>query len=210
MITLKQLAYEAIRVMTGADVNKDTPYDIQYLIRAARQVLPMVVKMQWFEKRQFGDRGPIGMYIVSYKAAVTRDDDREQYYVELPEFYQSLPYNGGLYDINKVNKTEESFIRLNTPHVSADMQMTKMKKVVFYYTEGFRAYFLTNVKDMNLKQVLIKIISPGADDVGVDDALPILADQQVEVISAMVNMYQNRQPEDKLNDDNPDSMLIKK
>lgn len=202
MITVNQIAHQVRRDLTGGDTSKDSNFNIEYIKIRARQGLNKLLKLAIYEKRNNFDRSAVTQYIATYpNLDVEEDTDRGEPYLDIPEFYQSLPHNKGIYAVCPNDNHQEPLIRRNFQSVSYGLPCYHLEGKKGYYVEGMRIYF---DKDFDDGKATLKLIVAAPDKFGDDDPLPILPEQQFDLIDMVKASMAERPLEDKINDGNPD------
>lgn len=198
-ITLRQLAYEFRRVEAGGDPGPDFPISEAYAILLARQCLNELLGHLIFAYMDSDDRGPIPMYIATYTVDVEGEDNHK--YLDLPEFYQPMPFNKGLKGIAPVEEPTHEFVPRHNPSVSYNLPCADVEQQQSYYVEGTRVFF---DKEVGFTKLLVKLIIAAPDSITEDAALPIFANQQAPLLRLMRVTYSNRPIQDKIIDGNKD------
>lgn len=200
MITVRQLAQEVMRLESGGDVSDDSQLLEGYVMLLVRQAANKLIAPLIFSKMAEGDRGPLQMLIVGYEVDVSGQEPNK--YLDLPEFYQNLPFNKGLYGIAPIEDPTNHFIPRNNPSVTQNLPCADLEPDQnSYYTEGLRVYF---DKSMELAKVLVKLMVVAPDSITPDAALPIYPEMQFDIIALTRQMLRDQPIQDKILDNNPD------
>jgi len=97
MITLAKLAAEIIRLESGGSQSDDSELSEAYVILMCRQAANKLLVPVIYNQLNGDDRGTLPLVIASYTVDVQGSHPNR--YIDLPEFYQALPFNKGLYGI---------------------------------------------------------------------------------------------------------------
>jgi hypothetical protein len=123
-------------------------------------------------------------------------------YIDLPEFYVNLPFNKGLHQIAPIDDPTNAMIPRLNPAISKDLPCADLDPGQnSYWTKGRKVFF---DNDLDLSKVLVDLVVASPDSVGIDDALPIYPEQQIEVIQRVREMIKTMPVQDKRLDGNPD------
>jgi len=89
MVTLQQLAWEVIRLESGGSQSDDSELSEAYVIKMLRQAANKLLSPIIYNNLNSDDRGTLPLVIASYTVDVQGSHPNR--YLDLPEFYQSLP-----------------------------------------------------------------------------------------------------------------------
>lgn len=207
MITLKQFSWEIARIISGGQLNKDTELDTRYITSLIRTAMNELIPIEVIRKRSAADdRSAIRMYIASYTLDVEFDDDTLRSYADLPEFYQSMAYNRGIYAVSAVDKPHEPMIQRLNPEVTSRLPCGKLQGQIGFSVEGFRIWWDKNLgaKGTDIAKVLARIIVAAPDTIGLDDMLPIIPQQKAIILDRVLAWYGQEGIQDKISDENKD------
>lgn len=141
--------------------------------------------------------------VVTYTVDVQGTETNK--YIELPDFYISLPFNKGLAAVAPVTDPTNHFIPRHNPAVSRNLPCADLDPDQFsYWTKGRRVY-LDN--EIEFGKVLVDLVVASPDSVGIDDFLPIYPEHQIEIIQKVREMIKGMPIQDKRLDGNPDLMV---
>lgn len=200
MVTLQQLAWEVIRLESGGSQSDDSELSEAYVIKMLRQAANKLLSAQIYNNLNSDDRGSLPLCIASYTVSVQGTNPNK--YIDLPEFYMSLPFNKGLYGIAPVDNRTKHFIPRHNPGVSKDLPCADFDPGTYsYFTEGLRVYF---DNELPLAKVLVKLLVAAPDNVAKTDSLPIYPDMQTDLIMIVRQMLSNQPIQDKILDGNKD------
>lgn len=200
MITLQKLAAEIIRLESGGSQSDDSELSEAYVILMCRQVANKLLVPVIYNQMNGDDRGTLPLVIASYTVDVQGSHPNR--YIDLPEFYQALPFNKGLYGIAPVDNRSKHFIPRHNPGVSYGLPCADLDPGMYsYFTEGLKVYFDDS---MPLKKVLVKLLVAAPDNIAKTDSLPILPEMQADLILMVRQMIANTPPQDRRLDGSPD------
>lgn len=207
MITLRQFAWEVHRILNGGKQAKDSEYDSRYTMDLIRKGMNEVVPLERYRKRnEDDDKGPIAMYIASYKISVDEDTDRKCSKATIPEFYHSEVWNRGIRAVSFVDEPNNPHIQRRHPEVSEKLPCGKLQGNIGYYVEGFTIFWDEKLKKQGkeVKKVLLRLLIAAPDSIGEDDPLPIIPEQQAVIMDRVLAWYGKEGIQDKVNDENKD------
>lgn len=205
MITLRKLAYQYLDTVSGGGMTNDSRIDERDVIIKIRQLMQEVLALNYFGKYQEGDRSAVSTYIASYQLTPEIDKELKQTKVAIPEFYMSLPYNRGIHRAFFIDKPYKDFILQHSPGVSSNLPAGKVHGEVYAFVEGFKMV-IRNVNQepgSQLPKVVIQLIIPAPDSIGPEDMLPIIPEQQAEILRRLRAEWQPI-PQDLVNNGNKD------
>lgn len=203
MVTLQQLAWEVIRLESGGSQSDDSELSEAYVIKMLRQAANKLLSPIIYNNLNSDDRGTLPLVIASYTVDVQGSHPNR--YLDLPEFYQSLPFNKGLYGIAPVDNRSKHFIPRHNPGVSYGLPCADLDPgMSSYFTEGLRVYF---DDEMALKKVLVKLLVVAPDNIAKTDSLPIFPEMQADLILMVRQMLANTPIQDRRLDGNADLMV---
>jgi hypothetical protein len=199
MTTLRKLARQIIELESGGAQSTDSALAEAYVILLCRQSCSKVIMPKVYERLKDDDRGSLSLLIASYEVPVQGQSPNK--YIDLPEFYFSLPFNKGLAAIAPIDDPTNHFIPRHNPSVSRSLPCADLDPGQHsYWTKGAKVYF---DDDMELAKVLVDLLVAAPDKIGVDDMLPLYPDQQIDVIVMVRQMLQGQPIQDKKLDNNP-------
>lgn len=185
MITLKKLAFEAMRLEYGEQIDNDeSQLSTNYVILLCRQASNKFLAPMIFQKMAEDDRSGLNLVIAQYTVSVTGTNPNKS--IALPEFYMHLPFNRGLHGIAPVDDPTNFFIPRHNPSVSRNLPCADLEPGQYsYWTVGLNVYF---DETMDLSKVLLYLCVASPDSIGVDDSLPIYPEMQWDIIALVRQM----------------------
>lgn len=204
MITLRKIAREIIELESGGGQSVDSNLSEAYVIQYVRQASNLVLAPKIYEKLSQDDRSGLHMMIVTYSVNVQGTNPNK--YIDLPEFYISLPFNKGLHAIAPVQDPTNHFIPRHNPSVSRNLPCADLDPGQYsFWTKGLKVYFDGDQVDFG--KVLVDLVVASPDSIGVDSSLPIFPEHQIEIIQKAREMIKGMPLQDKILDGNPDKMV---
>lgn len=188
--TLRSLAWLFIDDISG-NRTSDSRLDEREVIIKIRQLMNEVMALKYFEKYQEGDKSPISLYIYTYQLTMQHDTILNRAYVTLPEFYATLPNNRGIHEMWRPEFPDQSIILSHQPRTSRNLRAGNVADIIYAYMEGFNVIFrnISVEPDDEPEQIVIQIIIAGPDSIGINDPLPIVAEQQAEILKRLMAIY---------------------
>jgi hypothetical protein len=208
MTTLRELAERTIRDLVGGDIPQDSPYDIDYVIQAWRDVMRADLKLESLTKRHGSDddKSAIAQFLATYKVDVQKPNDEGFAFATLPDYFQTLKHNGGIYGVSfKKNGILTPMIR--TDHASVSRQLSHVNELAgatyIFFIEGMTVQFLRDILKDRVTEVFIKLLTAAPDKFGPDDVLPIIPDNIFDMMTKVKLQIQNKTQQDRIADGNP-------
>lgn len=203
MITLRQICRQIIELESGGAQNVDSNLSEAYIIQYIRQMSNTVLKPRVYENLSQDDRSVLALMVASYEVTVKGTGSNK--YIDLPEFYMSLPFNKGLAAVAPIDDPTAFFIPRLNPAVSKNLPCADLDPGQFsYYSKGMKVFF---DNELEFGKVLVDLVVASPDSIGVDDPLPIFAEHQIEIIQKVREMLKTMPLQDKLIDSNPDKSV---
>jgi hypothetical protein len=202
--TLNSIAHLIKDRLAGGNSSTDNQLDERDLALRIRQALNSVLRISTFENQQQGDRNSANMYVATYEVAIETDKIEKYKYIELPDVLANLAHNKGIHSMHPKGSPDERLLRSNNHYVTSHLRVGHMEGDPSYFLEGNRLVmrkknFKTAWKDMIVK---LKIAAP--DKFGLNDPLPVYADQVFQVVDLVTQYYAPPVIQDVLNDGNKD------
>ncbi len=199
-VTLRKLAREIIELESGGGQSTDSNLSEAYVIQYVRQMSNTVLMPRIYEKLAQDDRSVLNLMVVTYTVDVQGTGTNK--YIDLPDFYISLPFNKGLAAVAPVTDPTNVFIPRHNPAVSRNLPCADLDPdQQSYWTKGRKVYF---DNDIELAKVLVDLVVASPDSVGIDDFLPIYPEHQIEIIEKVRQMIKGMPIQDKRLDGNAD------
>jgi hypothetical protein len=203
-VTLRSLAYLFIDSVSGGNRTSDSRLDPQDVILRIRQLMNEVMALKYYEKYQDGDKSPISLYVSTYTLTMQHDTNLNRAYVTLPQFYATLSNNRGIHEIWRKEFPDQSIIITQQPRVSRNLRAGNVADIVYAYVEGLNVIFrnIAVEPDDEPEDIVLQIIVAAPDSIGINDTLPIVAEQQAEIMRRLLAMYKP-EPVDLAVNNNP-------
>ena len=204
MITLRQICRQIIELESGGAQNVDSNLSEAYIIQYIRQMSNTVLKPRIYENLSQDDRSVLALMVASYEVVVKGTTPNK--YIDLPEFYMSLPFNKGLAAVAPIDDPTNFFIPRLNPAVSKNLPCADLDPGQYsYYAKGMKVFFDND--GFEFGKVLVDLVVASPDSIGVDDSLPLFPEHQIEIIQKVREMLKTMPPQDKLIDSNPDKSV---
>ncbi len=198
MITLRQIAAQHMDRVAGGDVPSSSPLSFQQVIFQIRQIANLVLKVSSIEKYNDGDRSAVTNCIATYELTLQNDSVDGVAFVTLPDFYISLPYNRGVHRIfqralkQAGNPTDKEFTIMHQPAVSLKTRTARYPGMNYCWIEGFKVKFYNMYAEPGAtNKVVSQLIVAAPDQVGEDDALPIMPETVIEILTRLAQIELN-------------------
>lgn len=208
MTTLRELSERTIRDLVGGDIPQDSPYDMDYVIATWRDVIRADLKQESLTKRHGADddKSAIAQFIATYKVAVQNPNDEGKVWASLPDYFQTLKHNGGIYAVGyKIGGVMKWMIRTDNPYVTDRLSHKHEIEgdTYLFYAEAMTVVFPRDIKKDKITEVFIKLITAAPDKFGPDDILPILPDSIFDLMTKVKMQILNKFQQDRIDDGNP-------
>lgn len=197
-ITINKIAYEVVRLESGGSPSDDSELSLPYVRLLVRQAANKLLVTEIFKNINQDDKGVLPLVLASYEVSVQGTNPNK--FIDLPDFYQNLPFNKGLYGVAPVKDRTRHFIpRLNAA-VSRSLPCADLEPDQYsYFVEGLKVFF---DESMDLGKVLVKLVVVAPDNIGEDDALPLYPEMQVDIILMVRQILANQPLQDRKLDNN--------
>lgn len=196
--TLQYLAQLVIRRLSNGLPSKDTRLDEREIAESIRLKIPSVIRGEWYEGKKTDGHPHNPLYITSYTASVLNDTTEKKNYIEIPYPYENLPDGRGVWMV-KPNTVNPSIDRAMIPVTTDELEVYRgtsaygLEGQFSFYPQGDRIYFSRrwgkSLKDMGVSTVLLKMVVPAPDTIGLTDRLPVSPSQKDQIVSLVVADY---------------------
>jgi hypothetical protein len=198
-MTPKALAELIEREYYGGDVSDDAGLERIDFIQHVYAAYAFLVKREYFDKlRLLGEKDINNQYIQIYpNVEVKYNEEEDYYYSDLPTDPISLPNDMGIYQISKMQGTQEPFKPMN---LGMSFIFSNLPSYTTYYSDNKKVIYQN--LEPEVKKVKMAIIAARPNDIHDDDVHEIK-----ELVLNQLLKVKNI-PQDKLNDSNPNSIDI--
>ncbi len=206
--TLNILTERLIRRLSGGDIPDDSPYNPAFVQEEIRDTINEDFKAEILRRRagdeDDNEKGVIPQFIVRYPdIPVLLEASTERVYAELPAYFISMKHNKGIHSVSPMKKQLKPMIRVSNPEVTARLPHANLEgQNYLYYVEGMRIYWMRDIKRDKIDKVMIKLQIAASSPSG-DDPLPLLPESIARILDIAAMRVQNKFPQDRLNDGNP-------
>lgn len=208
MTTKAILAQQVIRRLSGGDQPTDSAIDRREVIQFIVELLNKKIKENYYENYKFGEPGVEGMYIARYgNLDVQKDSTTNEYYTTLPSSYVALPKGRGLHQVSSMLNQKEPFIIRNNGNkgIYAKLPAGNLAGRIGVYPESNKIWYDSDMAKRNVTKVLVKLVIAGPDTIKENDPLPIDEAASADIVREAVMFFSQMVPQDKINNDNPNS-----
>lgn len=204
MVTLNQIADLVIHDFSGGDKSKDSQMDRRDIILKARSYLNPILKLDYFGKMNEGDRSAIASAIATYEMTLSENDAQQKYF-DLPDFFLTLPHNKGVHRIFAKGNPSTDYIMQQHPGVSGNLPHTKINNLQFFSVEGSRVVMGKGCTAKKADRLILQLIVPAPDTIADDDPLPLLKEHLGDVMARLKQDFAplSQLPPDMANNQNP-------
>jgi len=202
MATKKEIAEQAMRILSGGHLKPDRTMDIRELMLALDQLRDTLVKLNTFENVKQGNYEVDHDYLSFYESvAVANDAVKGLDYVVLPASPISLYGGLGVYQITPDDDLEDAFIMALPGQIgllSGTDALNRTTKT-YCWTVGDRVYF----KNISVSDVTI-LMAASSKDIAEEADYPVSPDDESVLLQQLVQLFgmQIQQPHDETEDGN--------
>jgi len=207
MTTLNSIAHLIKDRLAGGNSSVDNQLDERDIIIRIRQVINQVLRISFFENMGIGDRNASNLYIVSYEVSIMEDTAEKYKYIKLPDVLANLPYNKGIHSMHPKGSPDETLIRANNHYVTRNLRSSQMEGKPAYFLEGDRLVMRKKNWKSSWTKMIVKLKLAAPDKFGLDDPLPVYADQISQVVEIVTTYFAPPVIQDVLNDGNKDRVV---
>lgn len=208
MATKYSLAEQALRILSGGPISKDTDISIREVMLAIGQARDYLVRTEIFQLMMAGAGVDIpGEYISEYEDIKVKYDKKKKiHYSDLPATYIVLPRDRGVYQVFRSEELHNPFVPV-PPQFSGlynGLGGSQLEGRSGYYVKKNRIYFPGMQKASAPKDLCVELIVASSEIDDEDELFPIPADKEMQVIQAAIEMLmpEKQIPNDKINDNN--------
>jgi hypothetical protein len=204
--TKYKLADQALRILSGGDVQNATDTQIREMMIAVSQARDYLVRQEvWMLIQQADVFDVPGEYITTYDDVQVKWDDKYKImYSKLPAKYLNLPRNLGVYSVSLTEDMWNAFVPVspNFRSLYNGLGASSLESRIGYWVERGKIFFQGMDKSDNIGDVSIKLIVASNEIDDEDEVFPIPADKEMEVVKLALEMYglQKQVPNDEIND----------
>lgn len=195
-ITKKQLAEQALRIISGGHPKPDQPIDIREIMLHADQLRDELV----LELTMANGGISVDPAFVSYyeNVAVSLDVNKNIRYSVLPANPIRLPLNIGVYSISPMNNMNDQYIPIppSGSWLYKDTMAMETNLIVKYFTVNRNVYYV-NI-DPVITSVLMGIVA-SSKDITESAPYPLTPEAEANILRKLVQMFgmQKQTPHDE-------------
>lgn len=211
--TKYRIAEQAMEIIKGGDYSVSSSVDIRSLMELVGQLINKQLKAEYYGPHiQAGEVNVNGLIIATYpKVPVTSSGDYAT--IKLPCMPVKLLKNMGLYEITKEGDLLGKFQFIPVPPgmwaLLGGFSITSdVLNQICYVNEGLDVVFVKDIKTLyQIENVRVKMVVSDARNLDENDPLPISADMEIDVLTAILDIYRVRQPGDNVVDSSAEPVL---
>jgi hypothetical protein len=202
MATKKQIAEQALRILSGGTPHVDREIDIREIMLYLDQLRDNRCRIDALNGIKQGIYDISSDYLTQYENVdIQTDTTRNQRYITLPASVIDLPNEMGVYQITSMQNPEVAFYRI--PSLSAPLYRGKpainIDVNTYYWTVGQKAWF-KNIDKMVDKLFVTLVAS--SKDIAENANYPVPPDVEAELLELLVKAFSILQqaPHDEIED----------
>lgn len=219
--TLRTLTWQFLRhpLVAAGDRSRDNRFDEREVMKVMRQISHRLLKGEWFQARNNGEKNIDGHYIATFNnVTVSNDTVQKRNYCLLPAEYMMLRLDMGIQAVYPmsgiVEKDREAIIPIPSGAMDIFYQLPAgaLEGFFSYEVHRNRLYFNPRWGKTMLTEKILKvrirmvIISP--EDIDPDTAYPMPPELQDTLISETLKWYGFPGTPDLINDNAPNPVRI--
>jgi len=202
MATKKQIAEQAMRIISGGHLKPDRTIDIREVMLGLDQIRDARVKLDVYENMKMGNRVVDEEYLSFYESvALATDSVKGLKYFVMPANTISLPYNLGLYQVSPTGDMEAAWIIAQAGEMALyrGTQASLHELQVFCWQVKDRVYI--KGVDPSISEVTV-LLAASSKDITEDADYPVPPDAEAEILTQLLKLFgiHQQQPHDELED----------
>jgi hypothetical protein len=189
MASKKQIAEQAMRIISGGHLKPDRTVDIREVMIHLDQIRDARVRIDTFNNVKMGEYVVDEDYLTFHESvSVQTDAVKSLKYVVLPANPISLPYGLGLYQITPIGDMEDAWIIVPTGQIALaeGSQALEHELKTYCWRVGDRVYF-KNI-DAAVSEVTLLTADTSADIAETAD-YPVPPDVEAELLQQLVQTF---------------------
>lgn len=208
MATKYSLAEQALRIISGGPISKDSDTSIREVMLLIGQARDYLIRTEIFQLMIAGAGVDIpGEYISEYEGIkVSYDKTKKIFYSDLPATYIVLPRDRGVYQVYRAEELHNPFVPVPTQFsgLYSGLGGSQLEGRDSYYVKKNRIYYPGMQKASAPNSISIELIVASSEIDDEDELFPIPADKEMQVIQSAIQllMTQKQILNDKVNDNN--------
>jgi len=202
MATKKQIAEQAMRILSGGHLKPDRTLDIREVMLALDQLRDKQVQISTLNNVKMGIYSVDEDYISFYESvSVALDATKNIKYITLPASTISLYGGFGLYQITPIGDMEGAYIITQAAHVGLmrESQALEHELNTYCWQVGGKVYF-KNIDDA-IAEVTV-LIAASSKDIADDADYPVAPNDEIELLQKLIQIFSIHQdaPHDEMED----------
>ena len=200
-ITKKNIADLIISIKSGGQVSSDSKFDDREIFVLTELVVNTLIANQFQESKEV-----LGGYIIPFKDVIVLfDEDRNEFYSNLPARAAILPDDLGILQVSPMQDQQLIFIKRKHGALAVfrNLEAGNLLGRTSYYVEGEKIFYINIPKYYKDKGVLVKQIA-NVDGIDENAQIPISAAKELNLfqIVSQIITEQSAATQEKINDNN--------
>lgn len=216
MTTLRKLSAQAMRLLSSGPVPRDSKLSDLYIQTEIRQIANKLLKVEYFNTLNAGDRDVAPHCIGTYTVAVQESGGRN--FATLPAMPMIMPGGVGIQQVKPITSNPEMDHAM-IPIMPNEAEIFKpllikdeiLKDQWTFEPDRYKVWFSTRndrtlIED-EITSVEMKICVLDPAQIGEDDILPVPPEMEIDILKEVLVLhgYQPAMAVDLVNDDNTNS-----
>jgi hypothetical protein len=202
MASKKQIAEQAIRILSGGHLKEDRTLDIREVMLALDQLRDEAVRVRTIANINNGDNRIDEEFLSFYEdEPILTDSVKELKYIVMPAKPIDLPKNLGLYQVTPVANFENPWIitRPGQIGIYAGTQALDHELKTFCWQVSDRLYI--KGIDAGVAEATL-ILAASSKDIGETDTYPLPPDVEHELLQKLIELFSihKQMPHDEVED----------
>jgi len=202
MSTKKQIAEQAMRIISGGHLKPDRTIDIREVMMALDQLRDARVRIDTLNNVKMGEYSVDSDYMTFYESvSVSTDAVKSLKYVTLPAAHLSLPYGLGIYQITPIGDMEDAWKIISAGEVGLleGSPALEHELNVYCWAVGDKIYF-KNIDPSIAEVTLLLVVT--SSEIAEGATFPVPPDVEAELLQQLVQLFSVMQqvPHDELED----------
>jgi len=202
MATKRQIAEQAMRILSGGNPKPDNPWDIREFMLVLDQLRDYRCRIDTFNNVKMGEYRVDEDYLSFYESvSVSTDAVKSLKYITLPADPISLPYGLGLYQITPIGDMEDAYIIIpaGSAAIYSGTQALEHELKVFCWQVGGIVYF-KNI-DAAVSEVTV-LMAASSKSITESATYPVPPDVEAELLQQLVQTFDPMRqiPHDEMDD----------
>ena len=201
MATTCNILAEQVKRILGRRTD-DSDIDEREVCLNIKQTIAYLVRQRFFLSKQ-DDIAEIPDSLVKTFPGidVVKDEEMGDFFSVLPSSVMDLPYGSGIRLVAPSGNASGAFVPVSNTHGSlySGLESSGLEGRVGYYQDGKKIRYENMPQGEKPEKVMIRLVAP-VEGISDDEDIDIPADMQMEVVTAVLEIYGVYRQQDEIND----------